>query len=152
MAYILVLACALFTKFFLNSKLCSGEAGFFRTFFVFGFGGVVAISVLVFWVFGGRQANHYSGADVALLETFSLWILLIAIYMTGIGLGLYRIKMKGCSPLMSLYINIQLASVAMLLLTAAVGAKGYFATYVISVGIFYFAIWQKKLINRQLLD
>ena len=53
---------------------------------------------------------------------------------------------------MSLYINIQLASVAMLLLTAAVGAKAYFAIYAITVGILYFTIWQKTLICRQISD
>lgn len=152
MAYILVLVCAFFTKGFLNSKLCSGEAGFFRTFFVFGFGGAVAISVLILWVFGAGQVDNYGAGERVLFETFRVWILFISIYMVGIGLGLYRIKIKGCSSLLSLYINIQLASVAMLLLTAAVGAKAYFATYAITVGILYFTIWQKTLICRQISD
>ena len=149
MTYLLVLALAFFTKPFLNSKLCSGELGFFRTFFVFGLGGVVAISILVFWLFGSSQIEYYRGADKALYETFRIWILFSAVYMAGIGLALYRIKEKGVSPLMSLYINIQLVSVVLLLLVAAGGAMVYSVIYAISVGALYSTVWQKTLINKQ---
>lgn len=149
MTYLLVIALAFFTKPFLSSRICLGEMGFFRTFFVFGLGGLILISVLIFKVFGPDQIEYYNGAEKALFEVYRIWIFISAVYTAGIGLGLYRIKEKGVSPLLSLYINIQLVSVLVLLLVAVFSALAYSVIYSVSLGVLYFTIWHKSLIHKQ---
>ncbi|WP_347903938.1 hypothetical protein [Pseudomonas purpurea] len=151
MAFFIAFILALVTKPFLNSSLCKGEFDFFKTYVVYGVGGSIAISVIVFWVFGGYQLSTESGRiDEGLPIVFRIWALTMAVYFAGIGLAVAKIKERTRSPLMSLYISLLLLSMVALVVVSMFIGMIYSVVYGVTLFVLYRTVWEKQLFKGEL--
>lgn len=146
MAFFIAFILALVTKPFLNSSLCKGEFDFFKTYVVFGVGGSILISVIVFWLFGGYQLSTESGRlDEGLPIIFRIWALTMAVYFAGIGLGVAKIKERTRSSLMSMYMSMLLLSMVALVGVSIYIGLIYSVVYGVSLFVLYRTVWEKQL-------
>lgn len=153
MVFFLALMLALFTRSFLNSRLCKGDYGFTKTYFGYGLGGVILISIAVFWILGPLLfAQDHGNGSRTLFLTFRAWTLMLAFYMTGVGLAILRIRENIKFPLMNLYMIILLVCIAIFLLFAVYVAWLYLAVYAVATFILYKFYWREFLFQRQGCD
>ncbi|NMY06377.1 hypothetical protein HBO12_25810 [Pseudomonas sp. WS 5059] len=150
MAYLVIILVAFFSKGFFNSKLCRGEYGFFKTYFLYGGIGAFAIYFGVMLVFGYSALKNDEGTGhYALLSTARLALFCLAIYLTGIGMAVYRIKSRSeFSPLMNLYVVIILIAFALLIPSALIMAPVYFAVYAAAIFALYKLRWNSIFMEK----
>ena len=150
MAYLVVILAAFFSKSYFNSKLYRGEYGFFKTYFLYGGVGAFAIFYTVIFIFGSQAlARDESSGGYALLITGRLAMVCLAVYLSGIGLAVYKIKMRSVfSPLMNLYVVFILLAFALLLPTVLVTAPVMCALYAGALFVFYKFFWNGVFIEK----
>ncbi|MEB3843402.1 hypothetical protein [Pseudomonas guariconensis] len=151
MAYLVVILTAFLSKSFFNSKLCRGEYGFFKTYFLYGGVGSFAIYFSVFYLFGYQALeNDKVSGTYALLNAARLGLLCLAVYLTGIAVAVYKIKMRSdLSPLMNLYVVLILIGFALLLPTTLFKAPVMCAVYAVSLFFFYKFLWNGVFIQKE---
>lgn len=150
MAYLVVILAAFFSKSYFNSKLCRGEYGFFKTYFLYGGIGAFLIYGLIMFSFGYSAIRDDSGTGhFKLLTAARLALFCLAVYLSGIGLAVYRIKMRSqFSPLMNLYVALILIAFVILLPTALFKAPLMFAVYAGALFVFYKFVWGGEFIVK----
>lgn len=143
MAYLVILLVAFFSKSFFNSKLCRGEYGFFKTYFLYGGLGSFAIFYAIIFIFGSQALKDDEATGYyALLKTARLSMLCLAVYLTGIGLAVYKIRARSnFSPLMNLYVGFILIAFVLLIPTVLFQATVMCAVYAGALFIFYKFVW-----------
>ena len=150
MGYVLVLLVALLSKGFFNSKLCKGEFGFFKTYFIFGGIGSFSIMIVGILIFGpSALSNDHGTGLVGVRSVGRLIMFLLGVYLSGIGLAIYRIKKKGgLNPLMELYIWLLVIMFILLLPSTIVMAPVHCVVYAIALYALYKLSWNEVFIER----
>lgn len=144
--YVLVILIALLSKQFINSELCRGKFGFFKTYFVYGAVGAFAILGLVMLIFGRTPIKEHDIDGLA--DAVGLALFCLSIFLAGIGRGLYELKKRSTySPLMNLYIILILIGFVIMLPTALFKVPGYFVVYGVALFGFYKFAWKNTLIE-----
>lgn len=151
MAYLVVILAAFFSKAFFNSKLCRGEYGFFKTYFLYGGLGAFVIYASIMFLFGYSALKDDSvTGHFALLTTARLGLFCLAVYLSGIALAVYKVKMRSdFSPLMNLYVALILIAFVILLPTALFKAPVMCAVYAASVFVFYKFVWGGEFVVKK---
>ncbi|MFK3944158.1 hypothetical protein ACI2KC_21175 [Pseudomonas monteilii] len=149
MAYIIVILTALFTKAYFNTKLCRGEYGFFKTYFIYGGIGSFAILFAVFGIFGPHSLRNDGGTGVyTILNAMRLASLCLAVYLSGIALALYKLRSRSnFSPLMNIYLVTLLVAFLVTIPTVLVTAPVMCAVYAGTLLICYNFVWGKSFIE-----
>lgn len=151
MAYVIVILAAFFSKSFFNSKLCRGEYGFFKTYFLYGGIGAFAIYALIMYWFAYRPLNNNDvSAHYSLLTAARLGLFCLALYLTGIALAVYKIKLRShFSPLMNIYVALILIGFVILLPAALFKAPMMFVVYAGSLVVFYKFLWKGSFLEQR---
>lgn len=149
MAYLVVILVAFFSKSFFNSKLCRGEYGFFKTYFLYGGAGAFAILFGVIFLFGpSALKNDSATGHYALLSTARLALFCLAVYLTGIALAVYKLRSRSeFTPLMNLYVAMILIAFVILVPSSVFMAPVYFAVYAAAMFAFYKLRWNSIFIE-----
>ncbi|EPJ8754277.1 MULTISPECIES: hypothetical protein [Pseudomonas] len=151
MAYLVVLLAAFLTKPFFNTKLCRGEYGFFKTYFLYGGIGSFAIFFGVFFLFGTQALeNDQSTGNYAFLTTARLALLCLSVYLSGISWAVYKIKLRSdFSPIMNFYVVAILIVSVLLLPSVLFRAPVMCAVYAAALFVLYKTAWNGVFINKE---
>lgn len=151
MAYLVVILTAFLSKPFFNSKLCRGEYSFFKTYFLWGGLGSFAILYGILFLFGSHALSNDGGTGIyAISNTFRLSLLCVSVYSVGIGLAVYKIKLRSnFSPLMNLYVLFILICYVFLIPTTLYGAPVMCAVYAGAFFVFYKFMWNGVFIEKE---
>ena len=151
MAYLVVILAAFLTKPFFNTKLCRGEYGFFKTYFLYGGLGSFAIFFGILFMFGSQALENDEGTGhYAFLTTARLALLCLSVYLVGISWAVYKIKLRSnFSSIMNFYVNAILLVSILLLPTVLFRAPAMCVVYAVALFAFYKFAWGGVFISKE---
>ncbi len=151
MSYLIAILAAALSKKFFNSRLCQGEYGFSKTYFLYGGVGAFAIYFAIIFVFGYSALSKQGDELIDGLEDAAgIGLFCLAVYLSGISLAVYKIKKRSeFSPLMNLYVAFILICFAVALLNALSMVSSLFVLYAIALFFFYKFAWGGAFIESR---